>query len=174
MASTSFDVFVQREQEAARRADAASIDWQAEKNEWLFQLDSLYARVSGFLKPYIDAGQISMADSDIELTEDHLGVYPVKLRIITIGTKSITLEPLGTIQTGSRGRVDVVGPLTRAQLSLLDAATETMLIPSTNGRNRTGMKRLSDGRWVWKIVTRDVLELNRENFLNLLMEVANE
>ena len=169
----SFDNFVQREQEAARKADDASTDWEAEKKEWLFQLDSLYARISGFLKPYIDAGQITTADSEIELNEDHIGLYPAKQRTITIGTKAITLEPLGTMQTGSRGRVDVVGPLTRAQLSLLDTSTESMLIPSTGARARLGMKRLTEGRWTWKIVTRDVLDLNRENFLNVLLEVAN-
>jgi hypothetical protein len=173
MSLGSFDDFVLREQEAARQAEEASIDWQAEKQEWLFHLDSLYARISGFLKPYIDAGQIATADSEIELNEDHLGLYPAKQRTITIGTKSITLEPLGTLQAGSRGRVDVVGPLTRAQLSLLDSGADALLIPSANARPRAGLKRLTEGRWAWKIVTRDVLDLNRENFLNVLLEVAN-
>ena len=173
MSMGSFDDFVQREHEAARKAEAASIDWPAEKEQWLYQLDNLYARVGGFLKPYIDAGQISMSESDLDLNEEHIGLYPVKQKKIVIGTKSIPLEPLGTIVAGSRGRVDVVGPLTRAQLSLLDSASDSMLIPSTNTRTGSAIKRLTEGRWNWKILTRDVLDLNRENFLKVLLEVAN-
>jgi len=173
MSMGSFDDFVQREQEAARRADEASIDWQAEKDQWLYQLDNLYGRINGFLKPYIDAGQVSITDSEIELNEDHIGLYSVRMRTIVIGTKSVTIEPLGTLQTGSRGRVDVVGTVARARLSLLAGATESMLIPSSNVRTNSTIQRLTDGRWNWKIVTRDVLDLNRETFLNLLLEVAN-
>jgi hypothetical protein len=173
MSLGSFDDFVQREQEAARKADEASIDWSVEKDQWLFQLDSLYARIGGFLKPYIDAGQISMTEGSVELNEDHIGLYTVGQRTIVIGTKSVAIEPLGTIQTGSRGRVDVVGPLSRAQLSLLEGGSDSMLVPSTGVRGRSSIRRLTEGRWSWKIVTRDVLDLNRETFLNLLMQVAN-
>ena len=173
MSMGSFDDFVQREHEAARRAEEASIDWQAEKDQWLYQLDKLYARVSGFLKPYIDAGQISISESDIELNEEHIGIYTAKQKTVVIGTKSITLEPLGTIMAGSRGRVDVVGPFTRAQLTLLESSSESMLIPSTNTRPRSGIQRLAEGRWNWKIIMRDTLDLNRDNFLKVLLEVAN-
>jgi hypothetical protein len=173
MSMGSFDDFVQREHEAARRAEEASINWQAEKEQWLYQLDNLYARISGFLKPYVDGGQISISDSDIELNEEHIGIYTAKQKTIVIGTKSITLEPLGTIVGGSRGRVDVVGPLMRAQLSLLEGAPESMLIASTNARPQSGIKRLTDGRWNWKIILRDTLDLNRDNFLKVLLEVAN-
>jgi hypothetical protein len=173
MSMGSFDDFVQREHEAARKADEASINWPAEKEQWLYQLDTLYARIGGFLKPYVDAGQISMSESDIDLNEEHIGLYPVKTKTIVIGTKTITLEPLGTVVAGSRGRVDVVGPLTRAQLSLLESGTESFLVPSTNARGSSTLKRLTEGRWNWKIITRDTLDLNRENFLKVILEVAN-
>ncbi|MGC2637028.1 MAG: hypothetical protein WA294_07600 [Acidobacteriaceae bacterium] len=173
MSLASFDEFVQREHEAARRAEEASIDWQAEKEQWLYQLDLLYSRISAFLKPYLEAGQITMTDSQVELNEEHLGLYAVQQKTITIGTKSVTLEPLGTLQAGSRGRVDVVGPLSRVQMSLLDSGTESMLIPSTIDRSSSAIKRLTEGRWNWKIITRDVLDLNRDTFLNVLLEVAN-
>jgi hypothetical protein len=172
MSMASFDQFVQHEVDAARKADEAAIDWQAEKEQWLYQLDLLYSRISAFLKPYLDAGQITMTDSQVELNEEHLGLYTVQQKTITIGTKSVTLEPLGTLQAGSRGRVDVVGPLARAQMSLLDSGTESMLIPSTTSKSRSAIKRLTEGRWNWKIITRDVLDLNRDTFLSVLLEVA--
>jgi hypothetical protein len=174
MGPGSFDDFVQRENDAARGRQGDSTDWQAEKKAWLGMVNDLYTRLTGFLKPYIDAGQISIGFHNADISEEHLGVYSVPVATITIGSKTVTLEPVGTIQVGSRGRIDVIGNLSRAQIILVERGSVAMLIPSTGiGKARPeGFKRLADALWMWKIVTRDTSDLTREAFLSLIVEVA--
>lgn len=173
MGPGSFDDFVQRENEASRRRQGGSIDWEAEKKAWLGMVNDLYTRLTGFLKPYIEAGQISIDFHDAEISEEHLGVYSVPVATIVIGSKTVTLEPVGTIQVGSRGRIDVIGNLSRAQLILFERGAVAQLLPSSGvGKARQGIKPLAEGLWMWKIVTRDTVDLTREAFLNLIVEVA--
>ena len=173
MATGSFDNFVQREIDAARKAGGSSMDWQREKAAWLRQLDDLYARIEGFLKPYIDAGQISVSTSPFEISEEHLGVYSAPQLSIAIGSKTVSLEPIGTIQVGNRGRVDIASNLARAQMILVESGTVSQLLPSSGiGKPQASMKSLTTGRWIWKIVTRDTVDLNRENFQAALVEIA--
>jgi hypothetical protein len=173
MGPGSFDDFVQRENDAARLGRGETTNWQAEKTAWLGMLGDLYTRLTGFLKPYIDAGQISIAFHDGDVSEEHLGVYVVPVATITIGTKSVTLEPVGTIQVGSRGRIDVIGNVSRAQIILVERGSVAQLIPSSGlGKARQDIKPLADGMWMWKIVTRDTGDLTRETFLSLIVEVA--
>ncbi|HTV13323.1 MAG TPA: hypothetical protein VME68_01335 [Acidobacteriaceae bacterium] len=173
MATGSFDDFVQREIDAARKAGGSSMDWQREKAAWLRQLDDLYARIEGFLKSYIDAGQISLSTSPFEISEEHLGVYDAPQLSIAIGSKTVTLEPMGTIQVGNRGRVDITSNLARAQLVLIESGAVSQLLPSSGiGKPQPSMKSLTTGRWVWKIVTRDTADFTRENFQATLVEIA--
>jgi hypothetical protein len=103
---------------------------------------------------------------------------------IKIGSKIIKLEPVGTLLLGSRGRVDVVGPLARARLILIDAEIKSMsqrihFSDSVDGKTPSPPppKPRSDIKWAWKIVTRpprqEIVELNKESFLNLLVEISN-
>jgi hypothetical protein len=173
MGPGSFDDFVQREIEAARKAGRDSIDWEAEKSEWLRHLDDLYYRVKMFLKQYIDAGQITTRFGTVELNEEHLGPYTAPSMIITIGAKAVALEPVGTVMAGSRGRIDVTCNLARGQMILIESGTVAQLIPSSGiGRTLLADKKLTEGRWIWKIVTRDTQDLTREAFLGLLLEIA--
>ncbi|HTW49684.1 MAG TPA: hypothetical protein VMD92_17135 [Acidobacteriaceae bacterium] len=173
MATGSFDDFVQREIDAARKSDGSSIDWEREKAEWLRQLDTLHERLSAFLKPYIDAGQISTSTSPFELNEEHLGPYTAPQMSIAIGSKTVTLEPMGTVQVGNRGRVDIACNLARAMMILVESGTVGQLLPSSGlGKPQASTKSLATGRWVWKIVNRDTVDLTRENFQTLLVEIA--
>ena len=174
MGPGSFDDFVQREIDAARRAREGSMDWEAEKKQWLRSLDELYLRVHAFLKQYIDAGQIATRIGTIEINEEHLGPYTVPAMTIVIGAKTVTLEPVGTVLVGARGRVDVVGSLARGQLILVESGSVAQLLPSTGlGRSEPGAKKLTEGRWMWKVVTRDTVDFTKETFLALLLEIAN-
>jgi hypothetical protein len=173
MATGSFDDFVQREMDAARKSGGSSFDWEREKAEWLRQLDSLHERISGFLKPYIDAGQVSVSTRSVEVNEEHLGTYLAPQMSISIGTKTVALEPMGTVQVGNRGRVDVSCSLARAMMILVESGSVAQLIPSSGiGKPQASTKSLAEGRWVWKIVTRDTVDLTRENLQSLLVEVA--
>jgi hypothetical protein len=104
--------------------------------------------------------------------------------VITIGSKTITLEPVGTLIVGSKGRVEVAGPLARAQLLLLDSrvksTSELIHVDVSIGSGPSSPpphEPPRDIEWVWRIVTRpprrEILELNKESFLNLLVEISN-
>jgi hypothetical protein len=173
MATGSFDDFVQREIDAARKSSGPAVDWDREKAEWLRYLEDLHARIGTFLKPYIDAGQISLTTSPFEVSEEHLGIYDAPQMAISIGSKTVMLEPVGTVQVGNRGRVDVTCVLARAQMVLVESGAVGQLLPSTGvGKPQASIKSLASGRWVWKIVTRDTLDLTRDNFQALLVELA--
>lgn len=173
MATGSFDDFVQREIDAASKSGGSPFDWNREEAEWLRHLNVLYERLSGFLKPYIDAGQISVSTSSVEINEEHLGAYLVPQMSISIGTKTVTLEPMGTVQVGNRGRVDVTCNLARAMMILVESGTVAQLIPSSGiGKPEASTKSLTSGRWIWKIVTRDTVDLTRDSFQALLVEIA--
>lgn len=169
MADKTFEEFVRREQEAVKVSNEERVNWQVRKAEWLQSLDELYSQVDGYLKPYIDAGQVAIAYGAIQLNEEHMGPYSAKEMLITIGSKTIKLEPIGALIFGSRGRVDLVGILARAQLLLLNSElTSTSQIPAVQP---------PDVKWVWRIVTRpprrEIIEINEITFLNLLVEISN-
>jgi len=184
MASTTFDEFVRRQSEEAKFSDETSIDWQARKAEWLRNLDFLYSQVTQYLKSYVDAGDIVIGFQTVNLNEEYIGPYSAQEMIITIGSKIIKLEPIGTYLLGSKGRVDVVGPFARARLILLDAEIKSLselihVSVSVAGKQLSPPppKPRSDSKLVWKIAVRppmrEVVELNKESFLDLLMEISN-
>ena len=185
MASRAFYEFVQREQTAAKRSEDEKVDWQAEKAEWLRRLDKLFAQVSEYLREYVDAGQIILGYRDIQINEEYIGPYTARTMGIAIGNKTIELEPIGFLLVGSRGRVDVVGPVARrAQLMLLDSELKSLsqlvhVSVGTNGEMPAPppAKSPSDIRWVWRIVARpprrEIVEIDKDTFLSLLLEIAN-
>lgn len=184
MANNSFDDFVRREQQAVKVTDEQPVDWQAEKTTWLRHLEELFTQVNEYLKSYVDAGQIAIDYRPIELSEDYIGRYWAKEMVITIGSKTIKLEPIGTLIVGSKGRVEVAGPLARAQLLLLDSRVTSMsqlihVSVSINGAlpSPPPPEPPSEPKWVWRIVTRpprrEIIEINKDNFLNLLLEISN-
>jgi hypothetical protein len=184
VANINFDEFVRREHEAAKLSREKPIDWQAEKVAWLRRLEALFAQVTGYLKPYVDAGQITIGYQPIDLSEEDIGRYSATEMIITIGGKTIKLEPIGCRILGSKGRVEVAGPLARAQLLLLDSrvtSTSELIHESVSINGGLALPPLeepcSDIEWVWRIVTRpprrEIIQINKDNFLNLLVEISN-
>jgi hypothetical protein len=104
--------------------------------------------------------------------------------IITIGRKTVRLEPIATMIVGSKGRVDVVGPVARAQLLLMNRDVKMVsdifrVSVSINGGPLSTPPRPVPNHihWAWRILTkppkREIVHLSKENFLNLLTEVAN-
>lgn len=184
MADKTFDDFVRTEQQAVEVSDKKPVDWQAEKTTWLRHLEELFTQVNGYLKPYVDASQVAIDYHTIDLNEEYIGLYSAREMIITIGSKTIKLEPIGALILGSKGRVDVVGPLARAQLLLLDSkvrsTSELIHVPVSIKGGRPSpppRKPPSAIKWVWRIVTRpprrEIIEINRDSFLNLLVEISN-
>ena len=115
-----------------------------------------------------------------------MGKYTARRMDIRIGKQHVSLLPVGTQLIGCKGRVDVEGSVGRAQLLLLDkrakraadlindaASTEESQppIPRTPHADNPSIS------WTWKIVTNSMdkrfVDLDKESFFSLLMEISN-
>jgi hypothetical protein len=186
-----FRRFRKRQQPLSAATDnsaAEPTDWNRERDEWLASLNALYERISAFLKEYVDGGSIKCDFKDVPLNEENIGAYSAKEMIIHIGRQEITLTPIGTLLIGSKGRVDVVGSAGRSRLVLIDkdATSASSLIKITivdpNVDPKHPPKPAGKGvkkniEWTWKIVSSPpamkFIELNKESFFQVLMEVSN-
>jgi hypothetical protein len=177
-----FAKFVASQQRSTQHEEEdAHVEWANIRRQWLEDLDELYAKIGDFLQEYVAAGSIHYSFTEITLTEEDLGSYQVRRMDIDIGREHISLEPIATLLIGSRGRVDVVGSAGRAQLSRVNenAKGPGDLVRITVGR-KGAIPELSRETtpisWVWRIVHRDgrvrFVELSKESFFSLLMEVA--
>lgn len=170
MPKSSFDQLVEEEQEAKQAQ--TPVDWESERERWLHDLSKLYGQIQEFLGAYIEKGQVHIRFDDIWLDEENIGRYAAPRMTIVIGRKTVTMQPIGTLLIGSRGRVDVIGPAGQARLSLLNDK-----ISKLSQLIRVTVSSPAEINWVWRILSRppsgDVIELTKENFLTLLAEVSN-
>ena len=180
MGANAFAEFVASQQPAP---EEPKVDWAAERDHFLFEVERLYAQVGEFLKEFVVDGSISYHFSDVSLTEESLGTYSARRMDIRIGRKSIYLEPVGTLLVGNWGRVDVVGPTGRAQVILIDEKATT---PGDLMKVRVSIggspppeptPSLRKPTLAWKIVARrpqwSFISVDKESFFELVMEIAN-
>jgi hypothetical protein len=104
---------------------------------------------------------------------------------IKIGRQYVQLEPVGTLLIGSKGRVDIVGTAGRAQILLVNEKAKSVAdlikvtVTSGSKKDMPPPPPASAGpiSWAWKIVSqgarREFVEVNKESFFELLMEIAN-
>jgi hypothetical protein len=179
MAAKDFSEFVARQQ--VEETDVR-IDWAKERDEWLTALDSLYKTVVGFLKEYIADRSIAYSLTPVTLIEDNIGEYAANRMDIKIGKKRVSLEPVGTLLIGSKGRVDVIGSSGKGLILLLNekAKSPADLITVTVTVGKTPpppAKKKGAISWAWKIVTngpqKKFVDLDKDSFLSLLMEISN-
>lgn len=183
MNNKTFDEFVRGQQQ--NEAEAASVDWEKQRDEWLAYLGRLYSMVESFLAKYVSSGQIRYEYRPVELNEENIGSYSAKQMVLRIGRQEVDLVPVGTLLVGAKGRVDVRGPAGKAQLLLVDGkasgaasvffrvkvgAGGRLLAPSESPRG-------PEIEWEWKILTRPperrFIEITQKAFFDLIMEVAN-
>ena len=181
MKSIDFAKFVADQQSSNVDAEA----WVGMRVEFLESLKSLHNKIVDFLQEYEKNRQISHRFTDVMLIEENVGSYLARRMDIKIGRQSVYLEPIGTSLIGIRGRVDVVGSAGRAQILLVHekAKSATELYPawvSAGGKPSVPVPPSSQERsnpWVWKIVARGLpkkfVEIDKESFFELLMEIAN-
>lgn len=180
MGANTFAEFVASQQPTP---EDPKIDWGAERDQFLREVERLYTQVGEFLKEFVADGSISYQFSDVSLTEENLGTYSARRMDIQIGRKSIYIEPVGTLLIGNWGRVDVVGPTGRAQIILVDPRATS---PSDLIRVRVSIDAsppampvpsLGQPAVEWKIVGRrpqwTFRSLDKESFFELVMEIAS-
>jgi hypothetical protein len=138
-----------RSKAAASPEPEENIDWEARKEEWLSNLNDLYALIRSWLRPLEEDGTLSYSITQVTLQEDYLGSYSVDALSLHIGNQRIEFYPKGTLIVGAEGRVDVRGP----------KAVRTLV--------------LSNGQW--SVVERSprlkMLPFNEDSFQDMLQEV---
>jgi len=174
MTNVAFEEFVKSQQVP----EHPEIDWNLRRDEWLQHLNELFKQIRAFLKEYIASGQMQFVPETIKLNEE-FGTYEVPEYTLTIGRKQIKFQPVGTLLIGSKGRVDVIGPMgTDARILLVDS-NATRVSDTMRASLRTQDKTLkkSGEKWEWKMVTRPperrFIDLSQETFFQMIMEVAN-
>jgi hypothetical protein len=182
MDTKEFDEFVKRQ----TASENSSVDWDGQRKEWLDYLDQLYQKVESLLDKYISSDQIQLEYRPVELNEENIGPYAAKQMILKIGSKSVVLEPIGTLLIGSKGRVDVVGPTGKAQILLVDSKVSdprslvhvrVTVVGAGKKPPAPPPKPPRVVKWEWKILTRPperrFIEITQQSLFQLIMEVAN-
>jgi len=164
-----------------RKSEEKEINWQSQKTEWLGFIEQFYSSLESWLTPYKKQGTVSYAYKDLELTEEHIGTYSVKVMTVDFAGQKLTLEPIGTLLIGTKGRIDMVGVKGRVQFILADKNSKGMKVSasiSIGGEKPKDKEPQKAPEWTWKIVLREsrkvsFVEFTEENFFDALMEIVN-
>lgn len=175
-----FDQFVATQIESL--GDGGSgLNIEQEKEIWLKKLNELYSLVNKSLSDHISKNNIVVEYEDINLTEELLGTYSVKMALIKVGQHKVKLQPIGTFLIGARGRVDMIGPRGTTRFTIVPPAAiapqvrVTIFLPGENPH--TPEQIATPETWVWKIATPPpritYIDLNNETFREALMGVIS-
>jgi len=157
------------------------IDWEKQKIDWLGFIKSFYDQVEGWFAPYGAAGKLSYEYRKAQITEEYIGTYDVNVMVVDFAGQKLTLEPLGTLLIGTKGRIDMEGARGRIQFILADKDSKGMKVTvsiSMDGQPNSEPKEHKEPDWTWKIVLRESRKISyadftEENFFDALMEVVN-
>jgi len=183
MSKPDFDAFVKRQQPAQR--DETGFDPERQLEEWLSYLDALYKRITEFLESYIKDGSAQIEYRPVQLNEEFSGPYDVREMRLKVGRSTIVFTPIGTMLIGSKGRVDVQGPIGSARLTLINkkVTSARQLIQvrvAFSGEPPPApptSEAISNIEWAWKIVTpppeMKFIDLTQEAFFDMILSIAD-
>jgi hypothetical protein len=127
-----------------------AVDWTQRKEEWVSYINQFYQIIQKWLKPYIDENIVELNFKPITLHEENIGSYETNRILMKIANQEVVFTPIGTLLIGSKGIIDMEGRAGKIVFVLID-------------------------KGLWEIRTRPPLirsiELNEENFFNVLMEM---
>jgi hypothetical protein len=183
MSKADFDAFVKRQQ--AEEEKEAGFDPKQQLRDWIDYLNALYEQIEGYLQTYVERGTAKITLRDMQLNEEFIGAYTAPELILTIGRSTVTFTPIGTMLIGTKGRVDVQGPLGKARLNLINkmVTDARQLIQVTVRRvgdpppappTKQAIKQIE---WSWKLSTpppdMKFIELTQDTFFDMILTVAN-
>ncbi len=177
-----FDKFLVSNEKKAK----PEIDWEKRKTEWLEKIDDLYNNINNWLSDYTESSRIELKYIDYPMFEEALGSYMVKKLEIKLGDQVATIEPIGTILIGARGRADLSGRKGKIKFVLTDKNISKPKItvriigtPEEEKKREEELAKLPKEQidWVWKISTNPpnitYTDLTQETFLNSIIKVIN-
>jgi hypothetical protein len=157
-------------------------DWKKELAEYIASVASLYDRATEYLSEYLADGSVNISHDEVEIVEESYGSYRIDRLLIDIGHQRVFLEPVGTMLIGSKGRVDLIGPIKRVPVLLI---RESVKKASDLIHVRSGLvgklpppptPATEDGVWVWKLRSVGNVyafeDLDKESFLAAIIEAS--
>jgi hypothetical protein len=146
------------------------IDYEAEKQKWLDNINEFYDLIRRFVGNYLKQGKITEEWKTIKLQEDNFGEYQVEQLTLKIGKKTLIFKPIGRFVVGCNGRIDLDSSFGSVRFLLVPKDFDK---PSTFFMGDFSPQK----KWCWKIATPPpkviYLELTEQSFFEALMEVAN-
>ncbi|MEE9372917.1 MAG: hypothetical protein V3V00_07660 [Saprospiraceae bacterium] len=121
------------------QSEEKEIDWESQKHEWLEFINQFYLSLENWLAPYKEKGTVSYSYNNLNLTEEYIGTYNVRTMTVDFAGQQLTLEPIGTLLIGSKGRIDMEGAKGRVQFVLADRNSKGIKISvtiSTDGEKK--------------------------------------
>ena len=178
MSKKDFEELLKKHESKSLEKD---IDWQKQKQEWLDFIKKFYASVECWLTPFKNDGKLSFEYKKTQITEEYIGTYDVDIMVVDFAGQKLTLEPLGTLLIGTKGRIDMEGSRGRVQFILADKDSTGIKINvsiSIDGKSKEDTNDRKEPNWTWKIVLREprkisYAEFTQDNFFDALMEVVN-
>jgi hypothetical protein len=125
-------------------------------------------------------GKIEIMRENVAKHEEMLGNYDVERLKIMIGRQIVYLDPKAKFVIGAYGRVDMSGTNGNIKIVLVDEDLDgwgavATSVSEDKEKNNDALKNKNELRW--KISTPpphiQYYNLDRENFLDALMQVAN-
>ena len=94
-----------RTKQQQERAEGSSLEKR--KEEWLGSLTKLFIQIKTWLAEPVSQDLIEITEESFELDEYKIGSYKAPRLVLHAGHDSVSIEPVGTIIMGAKGRVDV-------------------------------------------------------------------
>jgi len=118
----SFPEFLEKKRIELQNPKIKRIDWDLRKKEWLDAVERLYNYVDTIIvTSLIAAGyDVKTEKDEIKISEDFIGSYIINNYTIRTEQFKIYFNPLGTINYGFHGQVDMVMPTEKVKLVLTE------------------------------------------------------
>ncbi|MCJ2135658.1 hypothetical protein MKK69_16625 [Methylobacterium sp. J-026] len=107
---------------------------------WTGAVSRLYADIAGWLKPYVDDGDLILERTARAVHEEATGTYEIDVLDIGVGPETVRLEPKGAVVIGALGRVDMFrlgsgDPMFIVLTGPAQQPTWSLVKPSERGRS---------------------------------------
>lgn len=178
------------EKQRREEEEEVKFDPQEQINEYKTLVDKLYQTALDAIDELIRDGLITTAKENKLIIEESLGSYNIDSLTLTINSKKIKFEPIGTMLIGSKGRVDVTGPFGNERFMLIRKGVKSpselikfniKVVGATDpgeSKPKEDVKKPTIDDWEWKILPRDSRwvkfeDVNADTITDIIMRMIN-
>jgi hypothetical protein len=182
MGKKAFDEYIDTIQKNSADEDF----YKKELDEWKQYLEVLYGKINNWMKDYVSKDIVQLKFKDKKIYEEFAGEYDIKALDLFLSGKTISFDPIGTMLVGAKGRVDVSGKNGKVSLVLVDKKltgpnVQVKIFTSDKERKEYEESKKTTGpskiEWEWKVLINQnqmqYVELNEDNFFDIVMELTN-